>query len=235
MMRKYDTKEILDKFLGNLVAQGEEHTDTEVSLNVDEAEDIINALVFDLASNAVRIDYKQASVHHIAVKSYNILKLLHTELTAELKVAKQKLYKDDYTSVKYKNLTSPLHIYQVADTDTIISPYNKEYTLEWYNKEVGDEQTDIKEIFMFTEVPSSNGTKKQPMYQPDDPKIMFWDQATPDEIKYLGTNMLIQPNPSKLGTIMNHYGDIYTKRNFYDALEKYKDIEEPEIICSKEW
>lgn len=234
-MRSYDTKSLLDKFLGNLLAAGSEHIDKEVSLNISEAEIILFSILNDLYDNASHVGAPQSSLNNIAMKSFNILKSVDEDLTQVLHDAKKKLYKDDFHSVKYQNLSSPVHIYQVADIDTIISPFNIEYTKEWYEKEFGDEVNDIKEVILYYDVPTYEGSKSKPKYSYDDPKILFWDQATPEEIKYLGTNMSVQPNPSKLGTIKNFYGDIYTQRNFYDALEKYKDITEPEILCSKEW
>ena len=95
---------------------------------------------------------------------------------------------------------------------------------------------DIKELPLFkTTIEPTKINELHKLYQDDDDRISFWDNATPEEIKALGSNMLLQPSTSKVGTIMNHYGDIYTKRTFYDILEKYKDINEPEILCSKEF
>lgn len=237
-MRNFDILDITKSLLGEAVAQGAEHLDGDIYDNLDDYERLLYYVIAELSHNSRRVDAYQASVHRIAHKSYSILKEAKCMIDDEIRISKQKLFKDDHDAVKYKNLTSPLHIYQIVDTDTIISPFNIEYTLEWYNNELEEHYTndDIKELILFYDIPDVHkGTISKPKYQPDDKQILYWDLSTPEEIKYLGTNMSVQPNASKLGTIKNFYGDIYTQRNFYDALIKYKDITEPEILCSKEW
>lgn len=210
--------------------------DREVLNNLQEVDKIITELLDNLILNSTHVDSKQASVHSIARCSYNMLTEYKDSIDNAVKLAKQKMVDPEYHAPKVKQLDVPLKVYKVNDIDTVLSPYNIEYTLEWYNKYYGDELTidDIKEIILFVDSPSVPSTVVA-NYQYDAPDVLYWEQASPDEVKHLGTNIMVQPNPTKLGVIKNIYGDIYVQSNFYQAVEKYKDITEPFVLCSTEF
>ena len=136
-------------------------------------------------------------------------------------------------SPKIKQVDAPLKVYIMQEIDTVLSPYNVEYTLDWYNKEVGDNigLNDVKELILFIDT----GVEVKQNYAQSDKQVLYWEQATKEEIHKLGDNYMLQPTPSPLGIIKNEYGDIYTQHSYYEAIEKYKDIEEPYILCSKEY
>lgn len=137
--------------------------------------------------------------------------------------------------LKIKSL-GVVRLYKINDIDTVVTPFNKEYTKWWYENEFGDEVNSMQQIILY----KFDGIKIVPKFQDTDDmnseNILFWDYATEDEIKKLGDNHIVQPNVYRKGTIKNIYGDIYTLRSFYDVLPKYTmEMEEPEILCSSEF
>lgn len=230
--------EINRRLIGPVVSAGETNHDNEVIKNLQTIRELLFFYVDKLCDNAKFPDSHYGSVKDIALESHQILLDLKDQIDYSIQDTKQKIYKSDYKSPKFKKIDALPKIFQVADIDTVISPFDINYTLEWYQHNFDDSISidDIKEVQLFkTTIEPSKVNELQKIYQDDDERISFWDNATPEEIKALGSNMLLQPSTSKVGTIMNHYGDIYTKRTFYDVLEKYKDINEPEILCSKEF
>ena len=230
--------EINRRLIGPIVSQGETNHDNEVIKNLQTVRELLFFYVDKLCDNAKFPDSHYGSVKDIALESHEILKDLKEQIDDSIQDTKQKIYKSDYHSPKFRQINALPKIFVVADTDTIISPFDINYTLEWYQHNFDNSMgiDDIKELPLFkTTIEPTKINELHKLYQDDDDRISFWDNATPEEIKALGSNMLLQPSTSKVGTIMNHYGDIYTKRTFYDILEKYKDINEPEILCSKEF
>ena len=229
--------EIFKKLVGSLVAYGDETIDTQVSKNIDNTQ-FIKEIIKDLCSNSVQINSKQASINHIATKSYHELLVLKEMIDDAVKESKQKLFKDSYSAPKIKQLEVPPKVFKVVPESTfILSPFNIEYNLEWFNNETGENYTidDIKEIVLYKTTVNDTGVTHTKAFNESDKSIRYWDTATPEEVKYLGTNIMVQPETSEIGTIKNIYGDIYTLKTFYDAVEKYKDIEEPIILASKEF
>lgn len=224
------------KLIGPVVSHGETIHDSEVIKNLQTIRELLEYYVDILSDNSIQIDSHYASVHSIASECYDILQSLYDTIGYSIDKTKQKIYKSDYHSPKFRLIDGLPKIYLVSDFDYIISPFDINYTLEWYQHNYDDSVTidNITEIHLFKNsiYPSGDIQKN---YSDDDERIAFWDNATPDEIKLLGDNMMLQPSTSKVGTIINHYGDIYTKRTFYDILQKYKDIDEPQILCSKDF
>lgn len=229
--------EIFSKLVGNIVAQGDEAMDTQVSKNIDNTQ-FIEEIIKDLCSNSVKINSKQASINHIATKSYHELLILKEMIDDAVKESKQKLFKDSYSAPKIKQLEVPPRVFKIIPESTyLLSPFNIEYNIEWYNNETGENYTldDIKEVVLFKTSVSESGVTRTRAYNDSDKEIRYWDHASPEEIKYLGTNIMVQPETSEIGTIKNFYGDIYTLKTFYDAVEKYNGIEEPLVLASKEF
>lgn len=228
-------KEIFEKLVGNLVAQGDETLDNQISKNIDNTV-FIREIIQDLCSNSVQINSKQASINHIATKSYRELLLLKEMIDSAIKESKEKLFKDNYKAPKIKQLEVPPKVFEILPESTyILSPFNIEYNLEWFNNDSNCSYTidDIKEVQLYKHVATPDGVNVVKAFSDSDKSIRYWEQATPEEIKYLGTNMMVQPETSEIGIIKNFYGDIYTQKTFYDAIEKYGDLEEPMVLASK--
>lgn len=233
MTEKELINEIIHRLIGSTTSFGSEHEDTKVLKNLETVESIIWYLLDDIMLNSTHVDSKQASVHAIASKSYKMLLSMKESIDDAIKEAKQKMVDNEYHAPKIKMVDSAPKVYKVNEIDTVLSPFNIDYTLEWYNKLYDDTVTidNIKEVQLFLDY----GDIIKPKYDAEDKEVLYWEQSTPEEVKYLGTNVEIHPNPSKLGVIKNIYGDIYTQSNFYQAVEKYKDITEPFILCSTEF
>lgn len=228
--------EIFDKLMGEIKCTGDDYKDEQALSNLEDAERLIFKLANALMDNAKQVSSHKSSVQKVAKKSYNMLSSLKEDIDSTILYAKKQLFKDEIQAPKITQIGALPHIYKMG-VDSVISPFTIEYTLEWYNKESGEQLTltDVSELQLFTEALTADGTKTIRKYQDDDKEIQYWEQANQTEINHLGKNVMIQPNVSRVGTIKNFYGDIYTLSTFYDALQKYKDIEDPIILCSTEW
>lgn len=135
-------------------------------------------------------------------------------------------------SPRIKQVGAPLRVYIMQEIDTVLSPYNVEYTLDWYNKVMQDNITldQVQEIILFID----DGVSLKQNYSQVDKQLLYWEPATATEIQKIGDNYMLQPTPSPIGIIKNDCGEVYTQHSYYEAIEKYKDITEPYILCSKE-
>ena len=231
-----NVEEIFQKLVGDFSAHGDTYYDDISSKNMRIAEELLNYIVVQLDNNLKGVRSPQLSVKRIATESYNILHDIHSDLDYSLLKYKKDLYRDNFESIKIRQIDKLPNIYIIEETDYVISPFDMSYTLEWYNKYTDSDSTNIESIILYTDKISIDGKiKLTPKYRVDDKSMLYWEIATPEEIKLLGKNILVQPNSSQLGTVRNFYGDIYTSTSLYTAIEKYKDITEPMILCSREW
>lgn len=228
--------EIFDKLIGNIKVTGDEFNDELVLKNIASAEMLLLKLINDMMYNASQVASHKSSVQKVAKHSYNYLKDIKTELDDTLLNAKKLLFRDEIQTPKITQIGSLPHVYKIG-VDTIISPFTLEYTLEWYNKETQNQLTlnEAHELPLFKEQLTADGTKTVRAYTDDEKEIQYWEKANAAEVNYLGNNVMVQPRVSKVGTIRNFYGDVYTLSTLYDAVQLHKDIEEPLILCSEEW
>lgn len=120
-------------------------------------------------------------------------------------------------------------VYKLNDYEWYITPWNLSDTLNWYNKEFGDDLTtnDVEESNL-------------------DLEGMWWETQDKEDIERLGDSdeiITIEKTPTGtkrsvcFGDLMRKDGDVYKYTSFKDVIKIYynESIEEPEVIATTEW